>query len=223
MAKVLIICAHPDDETLGMGGTILKHVAAGDAVHWLVVTAAKAPAYKPALVKAKAAEIRAVARHYGFASHRQAGLPTTTLADLPLGQVIDAVRPDLARIRPDTVYTVHPGDVHSDHRAVFDAVWTCGKTFRAMGDGPRRVLCFETASSTDAAPPLAERAFLANAFSDIGAHLDGKLAAMALYASELQPDPLPRSLASLRALAQVRGGQCGCAAAEAFHLLRDCW
>lgn len=220
MSRILVISAHPDDETLGMGGTLLKHREAGDEVRWLVATAGWEPRWDAAVLARKRSEVAAVAAHYGVAEHRVAGLPATRVADLPLNQVIDAIAPSFAW-QPQAVYCVHPGDVHTDHRAVFDAAWILAKPFRAGQGGVRRFLCYETLSSTDAAPPDPARAFIPTAWSDIGPQLDGKLAAMALYASEAQPDPLPRGPSAIHALARLRGAQVGIGHAEAFRVLRD--
>ncbi len=220
MATVAIISAHPDDETLGAGGTICKHVAAGDRVVWLVVSAGYEPRYGKDVLVRKRAEVDAVAAFYGMAAHAVAGLPCTKLDDLPFNEVIDPVANFLGQHKPELVYTVHAGDVHTDHRAVSRAVWTACKPFRTAQSGPRRILCWETLSSTEAAPP-GELPFVPNAWVNIGALVERKLQAMALYASELHPDPLPRGPSAIRALARVRGAQVGVEYAEAFMVLRD--
>lgn len=221
MARLLIISAHPDDETLGMGGTILKHVAAGDEVHWLIATSGWEPRWNRLVLDGKSAEIAAVAARYRFTSVTRAGLSATRLADLPLNDVIDAFAPAFASA-PDTVYCVHPGDVHTDHARTFEAAWILAKPFRAGSGGVRRFLCYETLSSTDAAPPQPQRAFIPTAWSAIDT-LEDKLSIMALYASEAQAEPLPRAPSTIRALARLRGAQCGLAQAEAFTVLRHVW
>ena len=45
MNKVLVIAVHPDDETLGCGGTLLKHKSNNDQIHWLIATDIKAVSY----------------------------------------------------------------------------------------------------------------------------------------------------------------------------------
>ena len=82
MSRVLVICAHPDDETLGAGGTILRHVAHGDEVHWAIATQAHEPLWDRATIERKAAEVELVAQEYGFASHVRLGFPTTRLDEL---------------------------------------------------------------------------------------------------------------------------------------------
>ena len=223
MARILVISAHPDDETLGMVGTLLRHVAAGDEVRWAVVSAGWTPRWSAEALATKDAEIDAVAAAYAIPSPTRARLPATRLADLPLNDVIDGLVPAF-RDAPETIYCVHPGDVHTDHQAVFAAAWTLAKPFRAGRGGVRRFLCYETLSSTDAAPPDLHRAFQPTAWCTLAEEqIDAKVRIMGLYASETQPEPLPRAPSAIRALARLRGAQVGVPHAEAFRVLRDVW
>jgi LmbE family N-acetylglucosaminyl deacetylase len=103
---------------------------------------------------------------------------------------------------------------------VFDATMSALKAFNRKR-GVTRLLSFETLSSTEAAPANPSRAFLPNVFSDVTAFIERKLEIMALYETELQPFPLPRSLESIRALARYRGATVGLEYAEAFMLIRE--
>ena len=87
--------------------------------------------------------------------------------------------------------------------------------------GVRRVLSYEVLSSTDAAPPHPNAAFIPNVFSDVTSHIEGKLEIMALYETEIQSDPMPRSMSVIRALARYRGATIGAEYAEAFMLVRE--
>lgn len=219
--RVLVVCAHPDDETLGCGGTILKHVAAGDDVRWLVVTSAHEPRWAADIVERKTAEIEAVRAAYGMTEVVRLGFPSTRLDVTPRADVIDAIADVVLRARPQIVYVVHPGDVHGDHADVFEATLVVLKAFRMKALGVRRILAYETLSSTDAAPAHAGRAFLPTVFSDIGAYLERKIEIMAMYGTETQQDPLPRGPSAIRALARVRGATVGVDAAEAFSVVRE--
>ena len=90
--NILAICAHPDDETLGCGGTLLRHQAAGDELHWAIVTQAQPPQWSPELIERKSKEIDAVAASYSMRSVHRLRLPTTQLDNIPLSQVIDGLR-----------------------------------------------------------------------------------------------------------------------------------
>ena len=221
MAKVLIISAHPDDETLGCGGTILKHIAAGDVVSWIVATQAHEPLWSREVIETKAREVEAVAAAYGMSETIKLGLPTVRLETVPQIEIMEKLRPVIARLQPEIVYLVHGGDIHTDHGALFDAVMGIFKPFHLSKFCTRRVLSYETISSTDQAPPFASRAFVPNAYGDISTQLERKLEIMALFASETQPDPLPRGPEAIRALARVRGATISVKYAEAFMVLRD--
>jgi N-acetylglucosamine malate deacetylase 1 len=218
--NVAIVCAHPDDETLGCGGTMLKHARRGDSLTWIVATQAHEPQWPAATIELKASEVDRVAEAYG-AGVLRLGLPSSRLDVIPQAELIAAVSGAIETAKPEVVYVVHPGDVHGDHADVFDATLAVLKAFRMGGLGVRRVLAFETLSSTDAAPPVVGRAFVPVVFNDISAELERKLEIMALYESEAQLDPLPRGPEAIRALARFRGATVGVEYAEAFWLVRE--
>ena len=219
--KILAIAPHPDDETLGCGGTLLRHRAAGDELHWIVVTQAHAPQWPEAVIAGKAAEVEKVADAYAMRSVQRLGLPTVQLDAMPQSDLIEALRTAIDVVRPEIVYLVHAGDVHTDHAAVFTAALSVMKTFNMSKLGVRRVLSWETTSSTEAAPQNPARAFIPNVYRDITLHLERKLEIMALYQSEMQAEPLPRSASAIRALARYRGASIGVEYAEAFMLVRE--
>lgn len=219
--SIAIISVHPDDETLGCGGTMLKHRAAGDSLHWLIVSRALASQWSDELKAVKAAEIKAVAEAYEMSSWKQCEFPAAHLDTVAKNDLIHAINGFLDSIQAETVYLVHGGDVNSDHAAVFDAVTSVVKPFHLKRLGIRRVLCYETLSSTDAAPALAHRAFLPVVFSEITPWIDRKIEIMGLYASETQAELMPRGASAIRALARWRGATIGCEYAEAFMPLRE--
>ncbi len=219
--NVLVISAHPDDETLGSGGTLLKHAARGDAVSWLIASQGQEPQYSRELIRRKAAEVDRVAEAYGMAKCLRLGLPAARLDTLPIADVMAGIRDAVASVAPEVVYVVYGGDVHTDHQVVFVATMAVLKPFHMAGLGVRRVLCYETLSSTEAAAPLPGRGFTPTVFSDIGGSIDRKLAIMRLYESEAHDDPLPRGPAAIRALARYRGAAIGVDYAEAFALVRE--
>ena len=218
--NVLVVSTHPDDEALGCAGTMLKHRAQGDAVRWCIATAAWTPRWSAEQVAAKAREVEQAATHYGITEVFRPGLPSTELDAMALNKVVDALAPAFAA-QTDVVYLTNPHDTHTDHRVVFEACWTLMKPFRTATHGPRRILVYETLSSTDAAPPLAGRAFVPTAWSDITSWIDQKAAAMKIYATEQQGEMQPRSESAILALARLRGAQVGVKYAEAFQVLRE--
>jgi len=219
--RVMIVSTHPDDETLGCGGTLLKHRAAGDSLFWLIATQAHEPQWSAEIIRRREREIEQVAAAYGFKHVFHLGFPTVRVDTVPLEDVIAGIRGIVRKVQPDCVYLVHGGDVHSDHRIVFEATMAVLKPFYMRELGVRRVLSYETLSSTDAMPPNSARSFVPNVFSDITAYIERKLEIMALYSTEVQSYPMPRAPESIRALARYRGATIGVEYAEAFMLIRE--
>jgi N-acetylglucosamine malate deacetylase 1 len=219
--KIMIISVHPDDETLGCGGSVLRHAARGDELHWLIVTQTYSPIWTGETMTRKAAEVQTVASAYGMKSVNKLGLPTARLDVMPQGEIIEGLRKAIDALHPEVVYLVHDGDVHTDHHAVFTATMSVLKAFYMKKHGVRRVLSYETLSSTDAAPPQHHRSFVPTVFLDISPFIDRKIEIMDMYQTEAQPDPLPRGPSAIRALARYRGAAIAVDYAEAFMLIRE--
>lgn len=217
--RVLAIAPHPDDETLGCGGTLLRMAASGAALAWLIVTRiSEEDGFTPQRVQGRDAEIEKVAGLLGFSEVFRLSLPTRQLDVLPMADLIEQFSGVFQAFKPEHVFLPHRSDVHSDHRVVFDAGAACAKWFRYPS--VRRLLSYETISETDFC--LDTRApFQPNCFVDITDYLERKLEVLAAYESELGVFPFPRSIEAVRALAAVRGAASGFAAAEAFQLLRE--
>lgn len=219
--NVLVVCAHPDDETLGCGGSLLSHAARGDCVSWLISTRVHAPRWTQEQADAKQGEIEAVVRAYGIARYRQLSLPSAKMTLEHLPELIEEVSRVIRDWSPEVVYTVHGGDIHTDHCLTSQAVMAAVKPFMMPGLGVRRVLAFETLSSTDAAPPDPGRAFVPQSYRDITPWIDRKLDILSLYASENHCGPLPRTREAALALARYRGACAGVEYAEAFMIMRE--
>lgn len=215
MKKILVIAVHPDDETLGCGGTLLRHRAAGDETHWLIVTEAG----NNALKLQRAGQIKQIRQAYGFTDIHALNIPTTSLDQLATGELVGAIAKVVTAVAPEIIYLPFAYDIHSDHRIVFEAAYSCTKVFRYPS--VRRVLMMETLSETDFSPTLPGQGFMPNVFVDIGSYLEKKLDITRIYEDELGEHPFPRSLEGLRALATVRGTVAGCKYAEAFMLLKE--
>jgi len=218
MKKVLVIAVHPDDETLGCGGTILKHKENGDEVFWLILTKAnqKLTSY-PDIVKVQSEYIGQAAKKYDFNGWKHLNFLTTTLDQYPMGDIINEISSYINEVKPDTIYLHHFADVHSDHRVAFDAVYSCTKNFRYPFI--ERILLFETLSETEFAPAIRNNAFVPNVFNDITPYMDKKLDIMELFSTEQMLEPLPRALSTIRALGRYRGSRIGVEYAESFTLL----
>jgi LmbE family N-acetylglucosaminyl deacetylase len=217
--NTLVIAPHPDDEVLGVGGTLLRYGAEGCRLGWLIVTGVSAAhGWSEETVKRRAEEIAKVRDIFGFESVFELDFPTTKLDQLPMSQLVSGFSQVFKSFEPETVFVPHPSDVHTDHKVVFNAAASCAKWFRYPS--VRRVLAYETLSETEFGiePGLA---FRPNVFVDIAPFLEKKMDALGVYASELGAFPFPRSLDAVRALATLRGSASGFKAAEAFELLME--
>ena len=219
MKKVIVIAAHPDDETLGVGGTILKHVANGDNVAWLIITRlSEQKGFSLERIRERENEIRKVSELYGFSKVYQLDFDTTSLSSSSLQNLIPKISNVFNEFKPEIIYTMNRSDIHSDHRIIFDAVFACTKSFRYPF--VKRVLMYECISETEFAPALNECVFVPNYFVDISSFLANKLEIMNVYDSELGIHPFPRSLKNIEALSIYRGASVGVEHAEAFQLLK---
>ncbi len=222
MNKVLIIAVHPDDETLGCGGTIFKHQAQGDEIYWLIVTGpikGDHPAFTDEFIAKRDALVDRVAVFYGFNETIKLNFPPQKLHTVDLKDIILKISDTMNRIRPDTIYMMFNNDVHSDHRVTFEAAYSCTKSFRYPFI--KRIMMIEALSETEFAISLPATSFIPNVYVDITPYIDKKLEVMSMYEGEIMQEPYPRSLSSIKALARVRGSRAGVMYAEAFQLLYE--
>jgi LmbE family N-acetylglucosaminyl deacetylase len=217
-ARVLVIAAHPDDELLGAGATIRRHVDEGAVVDVLIacegVTVRYAPDHEHRVCQqaASASAILGV-HHLAFG-----GLPDQRLDTLPLVEVVGLVEGHVQSARPDLVYTHCGQDVNRDHRVLLEAVQVATRPYAAPF--VREVLMFETPSSTEWGSPVVQQAFVPQVIVDVSSTIDAKVAAFCCYEQEVRAAPHPRSPEALRARAAVWGNVVGVAAAEPFQVLR---
>jgi LmbE family N-acetylglucosaminyl deacetylase len=213
--RVVCLAAHPDDETLGAGGTLLRHAAAGDETALIVATVAHPPRWPEDLVRQKRAECLAAAEALRIGEVRFLEFRTMHLNTLPAIELNDAVERTLAEWRPEIVYAPPCDDLNRDHAALFEAALVAA---RPTGRGGVRALYSYEIPTTTRFNHGSRWA--ANTYVEIGDYLEQKLSAMAAYASELREPPHPRSLEAIRVFARERGVAVGLPAAEAHMLIR---
>ena len=217
--KVMVIAVHPDDETLGCGGTLLRHLAEGDEVYWLTITTiSEQYGFSEAVAEKRKKELVEVAQAYNFTDSIHLEFATTRLDEYTKTELIGAISKTFKSVQPEVIYLQHGGDAHSDHGDVFDAVYSCTKSFRYPF--LKEVYTMETISETEFAAPLMQNVFIPNYFVDISAYLERKIEIMELFESEIGEHPFPRSARNMRALATLRGAQAGTEYAEAFMCLK---
>ncbi|BBZ15279.1 PIG-L deacetylase family protein [Mycobacterium branderi] len=223
MTRVLVVAAHPDDEVIGPGGTLAKHVRAGDTVAALILAEGKTSraddACLPESMRRSLDETSAALSELGVASWRRLDLRDNQLDSYPLLTLARHVSDAVEEFSPQVVYTHHSGDLNIDHELTARATMIA---CRPHVSPVRWLLSFSTLSATEAGY-AGRPVFQPSVYSDISDTLDTKLAAMSHYSSELRDFPHPRSLQALRSQAELFGAAAGVAAAEAFSVIRGTW
>jgi len=217
--KILVIATHPDDEILGCGGTLARHVASGDDVQAVVVTRGAEDLYPPEMVARGRAELKRAHKIVGIKKCHFLDFPAPKLDIIPNHKIADSIKKVFNTFNPSIVYLPHRGDIHVDHKAVYQATLVAARPSRDTSI--KKLFCYETLSETDWAPPSADDAFIPTVFVDISPYIEIKMQAMECYKSQLKDPPHSRSIDALRALARLRGSTIGFEWAEAFMLVRE--
>lgn len=214
--RVTVIAPHPDDETLGAGGTIARMVTEGAEVSVLVVSGHLPPLYPPSAFEVTRREAIEAFHVLGVARHEFLEIPATLVNAVPVAELNGKVSRFIRHTNPEWVLIPFP-DRHIDHRIIFDAAVVGCRPVHAQA--PRVVLAYETLSETHWNAPGIEPAFIPDVFVDVSAHMETKRLALAAYASQVNEAP-SRSIDACSALARFRGSQNGCEYAEAFKTVR---
>ncbi|QXM05181.1 PIG-L deacetylase family protein [Crassaminicella indica] len=224
MKKILVVAAHPDDEILGLGGTIRKHVNNGDIVDCVILgegmtsRTVRREDIDSTLLDDLHNDTLKAAEIVGFRNIYFSNFPDNRFDSVDLLDIIKEVEKHIKDIRPDIVYTHHYGDLNIDHRKTFEAALTA---CRPVGDYcVKEIYCFETPSSTEWNFKYEDNTFKPNVFIDIEETLKDKLNAMNCYKTELGQYPHPRSLKALEIIGQRWGTVVGKKYVEAFELIR---
>lgn len=218
--NILVIAPHPDDESLGCSGTLLKHKEKGDSIHWLICTRLCSQlGYSDDKIALRDKEINLVSKKYGFETINNLGYVTTKLDEIPKSKLINSISNIVNLLKPNTVYIPYRNDVHSDHACVHDASIASTKSFRYKFI--KRICIYETISETDFGLRTDDPGFKPNLWVNITPYIQKKKNILKIYKSELGVHPFPRSLVSIEALALLRGSQSNCKYAEAFSIIKE--
>jgi N-acetylglucosamine malate deacetylase 1 len=216
---IMIVAAHTDDEALGCGGTIARHVAEGDIVYAVFMAdGVSSRGYvgqnDHARRNVAAENARAI---LGIRENFYLGLPDNRLDSIPLIEVIQPLEEILHNLQPHIIYTHHHGDLNVDHRIVHQAVLTACRPM--PGSCLQAIYAFEVMSSTEWATPMLEP-FVPNHYVEISDYLNTKIDALRAYQLEMREAPHSRSFNHLECIARHRGHSVGVMAAEAFVTVR---
>lgn len=214
--KLVVVAPHPDDETLGCGGTIARFADQGTEVSVLVVSGHLPPLYKREVFDASRKEAEAAFQIMGVNHSEFLAIPATLVRDVPVAELNGQIGGFIRSAMPDTVLIPFP-DRHVDHRVIFDACVVACRPLHSAA--PTVVLAYETLSETHWNVAGVEPAFVPELFIDVTSYMPKKKAALGCYASQIDHAP-SRSIDACTALARFRGSQNGCVYAEAFKVVR---
>ena len=217
--NILVIGAHPDDEVLGLGGTLARHVQNGDSVFPLICANASQVRYAEEQREKLQLACEKSCAELGLQKPDFLGFPDQKLDTFSQIDITQAIEERIKKYQPEVVYTHHLGDINRDHQVLNEA--TLVATRPKPGGVVSRVLSYMVPSSTDWAPFTASRIFSPNWFVDISETIEVKLKAISHYSSEVPPYPHPRSLEAIRNQAKFWGSSIGFEYAEPFVLIRN--
>ncbi len=218
---VLIVVAHPDDETIGMGGSIKKHIFKGDEVYAISMTdgVGSRDLSSSKEVKSRIESAKLASSLLGFKWEKSYDFADNKLDSYPLLEVVKCVEEAKSKYDPTIVYTHSNADLNIDHRVIANAVLTA---FRPQpNENCREIRLFEVPSATDYGNNIVTGFFKPNLFISLEKkHWEAKLSALKAYKNEIKEYPHSRSLESIQNLAKLRGNQIGVNMAESFQIVR---
>lgn len=216
--NILVVSPHPDDETLGAGGTILKYRQEGHKIFWLNCSNMDISyGYPSDVVNKRLKEIELVKGRFVFDGYCDLHLKPSKLDSYPRHDLISMIDDVFNRWKPEELLVPYQFDAHSDHRVIFDALVPFFKSFRYPFI--KKVMMMEILSETDNFG--SSFGFMPNYFVNISDYIEQKIDIMKLYEGEIKDPPFPRSEENIRALSRYRGATVGVDYAEAFMILKE--
>jgi LmbE family N-acetylglucosaminyl deacetylase len=226
--RILVVVAHPDDELLGLGGTINKLVSEFSCNASLLILGEGVTSRSNKRDVGRDSELllehhddtQKAAQTVGYSSVQLSSLPDNRFDSVDLLDIIKIVENAKDKEKPDIVFTHHPGDLNIDHRRTFQAVMTA---FRPLPNSNNcsLLLTFETSSGTEWQSTSLDPVFRPNFIVELDeSHMDSKICAMNMYRFEKRPWPHPRSSEALRTMAKYNGSSYGFEFAERFQIIR---
>jgi len=213
MNKILVLSPHPDDETLGCGGTLLKYKRLGWKIDILFFTEMNKNTYAQKVIENRKKELNKLKNFYKFKNIYNFNYETTKMDQVSDSELIAKITKILNKSKPNKIYFPSEFDIHSDHNKITRCFLSCIKPFR--NNFLKEVFAYETLSETNF---NFKSSFKPNYFEDISKYIKKKIQIAKVFKSEIKRHPFPRSEDSIISLAKLRGSQANFFYAEAFEL-----
>jgi len=209
--NILVIVAHPDDEVLGMGGTI-KKLSKKHTVSLCVVSEGVSAQYKEKkMIKVRRNDCLKCGKILGITNFEFLDYPDMHLDHIPHLDINIDLEKLMKKYNPDIVYTTPYHDLNKDHQRVFESTLVATRpTFIKI----KKLLSFEL-------PGSVRVPFTPNLYEDVSSEIKTKIKAFKQYKSEVEKFPHPRSTEAIKSLSLVRGIESGFKYAEAFKLIKE--
>ena len=224
MKKIMLIAAHPDDELLGCGGTLLYYKNKGYQIKIIFLSDGESSRdisskKTQILIKKREGQAIKISKLCKFKQPTFARFLDNKLDTIPLIKIVKFIEREIKIFKPNIIITHNEDDLNIDHKTVFKATITAtrpsSKTF------VKSIFCFETPSSTENNFSKIKVSFNPNLYFDISKFINKKISMLKLYKQELRLYPHARSLEGIKVLAKYRGTQIGVKYAEAFNIIRQ--
>ena len=217
MGKILVVCAHPDDETLGLGGTIARYSKENDVFIQIFTDGQFGRDVSTRGIKERQNNAKKACSILGVKEVEFLNYTDERLDTIPMVEVACKIESAIKRWKPNTVFTHYWGDVNQDHKRVFEATLIAARP--SPSSKIKHVICYETPSSTEWGHGSVK--FSPNLFINIDTVLHKKIKALKMYGNEISDYPHPRSKDSIISRARYWGSTVGVRHAEAFVTIRD--
>lgn len=211
--NILVIAAHPDDEVLGMGGTIKKlSKQGGHKIHLCVVSEGASAQYSDTdMIKVRRDACLKAGAKLGISSFEFFEFPDARLDSIPQLEINLKLEKTIKKFKPKTVYTTPFHDLSQDHAKVFESTLVASRPYNST---VKTIMAYEI-------PGSIRTPFHPNAYENITSFFQNKIKAFKEYESEIEDFPHPRSLESIENLCIQRGVEAGCKRAESFYIVKN--
>tara|TARA_Y100000741_G_C18243567_1_gene554597 strand:- start:912 stop:1550 length:639 start_codon:yes stop_codon:yes gene_type:complete len=209
--KILVIAPHPDDEVLGMGGTIKKLSPKNDITLLIMTDGASAQYSDKKMIKVRKESCKKSSKILGISEIKFLNFKDMKLDSVPQLEINQEIEKIIKKIQPKIVFTSPKNDLNRDHDVTFNSTLVAT---RPSSSGVKKVFSYEL-------PGYTKKPFSPNHYEDITKQFVHKIKAFKMYKSEIMKFPHPRSIESIENLAVYRGIQAGIAKAESFELIRN--